>query len=138
MMRDTVFTVDYNKVVTKGVHEIRLISERRLPVLHCGQFLHLEVPGLASVLRRPFCLYRFDAQSVTIVVAVVGRGTELLCRARPGDTMRAVLPLGNGFVLAPEHKRIAAHRRRGGVRAACRGGTVLSGQDVPRLSRLFR
>lgn len=107
MMRDTVFTVDYNKIVTKGVHEIRLISERRLPVLHCGQFLHLEVPGLASVLRRPFCLYKFDAQSVTIVVAVVGRGTELLCKARPGDRMRAILPLGNGFVLGREHKRIA-------------------------------
>lgn len=107
LMEDREFTVEYNKPLFDGVHEIKLHTDRRLPVMHCGQFLHLEVRGCPTILRRPFCLYKFDPQSVTIVVAVVGRGTEVLCKCKPGDRMNAILPIGNGFILAPEHKRIA-------------------------------
>lgn len=106
-MQDIEFTVEYNREITPGVHEIKLTAPRRLPVMRCGQFLHLEVRGYPTVLRRPFCLYKFDAQSVTIIVAVVGKGTAVLCKARPGDKMKAIVPIGNGFTLSSEHKRVA-------------------------------
>ena len=64
-----------------------------------GQFVHLLVPDGAHTLRRPISLMAFDAQAGTLTLAIQpkGRGTQLLCAAKPGDTLRALGPLGNGF-----------------------------------------
>ena len=65
-----------------------------------GQFVHLRVPGLdASSLRRPLSICDADAASgrLEILYKVVGRGTEALSKARAGDAIDAIGPLGNGF-----------------------------------------
>lgn len=106
-MKDITFTVAYNKPLYERVHEIRLESAEDLPEMHCGQFLHLEVKDVPTILRRPFCLYKFDRRSVTIAVAAVGKGSARVCAMQKGETARAIVPIGNGFRLGDEHKKIA-------------------------------
>ena len=64
-----------------------------------GQFVHVLVPDGAHVLRRPISLMAFDPQAgtLTLAIQVKGRGTQILCAAKPGDSLQALGPLGNGF-----------------------------------------
>ena len=64
-----------------------------------GQFIHMLVPDHAHVLRRPISLMAMDAHAGTLTLAIQpkGRGTQILCAAKPGDTIRCLGPLGTGF-----------------------------------------
>ena len=64
-----------------------------------GQFIHMQVPDGAHVLRRPISLMAFDAAAGTLTLAIQpkGRGTQVICAAKPGDTIRCLGPLGTGF-----------------------------------------
>ena len=64
-----------------------------------GQFIHMLVPDHAHVLRRPISLMAMDANAGTLTLAIQpkGRGTQILCAAKPGDTLRCLGPLGTGF-----------------------------------------
>lgn len=104
-MRDIGFTLIDKKMLSDSVMEMRLASEEKLPPIKCGQFLHLKVGG-EFLLRRPFCIYKFDDYSVTIIVAVVGGGTRQMSRMNVGDKVFAILPIGNGFTLQDKHRKI--------------------------------
>lgn len=64
-----------------------------------GQFVHILVPDGAHPLRRPISLMAFDpgAGTLTLAIQPKGRGTRLLCAAKPGDALRTLGPLGRGF-----------------------------------------
>ena len=64
-----------------------------------GQFIHMLVPDSAHVLRRPISLMAFDRQAgtLTLVIQAKGRGTQLLCAMKAGDSVRCLGPLGTGF-----------------------------------------
>lgn len=67
-----------------------------------GQFVHLRVPGLdGSVLRRPFSIYKADAERFSILYKQVGRGTREMAVLPVGHTVSVIGPLGNGFPLPP-------------------------------------
>lgn len=104
-MKDVNLTVAQKKELIGGVFEFKLESAEKLPPIHCGQFLHLKVGG-EFLLRRPFCIHKYDSYSVTIVVAVVGGGTKRIAQFKVGDTVQAVLPIGNGFTLGDSHRKI--------------------------------
>lgn len=103
-MKDFEFTIVNNTPACDGVIKLELATEQKLPPVIGGQFIHLQVPGKS--LRRPFCVYASDSHSVTLYIAVVGEGTEALAAAAPGEKLRGIMPLGNGFDLKG-HKRIA-------------------------------
>lgn len=66
-----------------------------------GQFVHAKVPGLeASALRRPFSVFDACDGQVTVMYKIVGRGTESLSTAKPGDSVSVLGPLGQGFPVA--------------------------------------
>ncbi len=66
-----------------------------------GQFVMVSFPGSTDpLLGRPFAIYDItDDGIVWILFKRVGKGTTLLSRLRPGDTLRIVGPLGRGFSL---------------------------------------
>lgn len=66
-----------------------------------GQFLNLAIPGVT--LRRPISVTDVQDGVLRLTYRVAGKGTALLSRY-PGDTIHAILPLGNGFPL-PEANR---------------------------------
>lgn len=104
-MKDHTLTITSKRQRIADVYEFVLQADEDLPPIHAGQFLHLSV-GEPYLLRRPFCIHKFTDRTVTIVVAVVGGGTRALAKKEPGDTVQAVLPIGNGFTLTPAHKKV--------------------------------
>lgn len=104
-MKDFVLTVTENVKLTDTVRRFVLASERELPKINCGQFLHLQVGG-RFLLRRPFCIHKFDRNSVTLIVAEVGGGTKMMSQFKVGDKVNAILPIGNGFTLGENHRKI--------------------------------
>ena len=65
-----------------------------------GQFVHVRVPGLEeSALRRPFSIFDAGDGKLEVLYKKVGRGTEALSAAKPGETVRVMGPLGHGFPL---------------------------------------
>ncbi len=51
----------------------------------------------APLIPRPFSLYRQRDGLCEFLIKVMGRGTQALARARPGERVRMVGPLGNGW-----------------------------------------
>ena len=64
-----------------------------------GQFIHMLVPDKAHVLRRPISLMAMDAEAgmLTLAIQPKGRGTQMICNLKPGDTVKCLGPLGTGF-----------------------------------------
>jgi dihydroorotate dehydrogenase electron transfer subunit len=49
------------------------------------------------LLPRPFAVFNAEGSRIEIVYKRVGKGTALLAKMRPGDVLRVLGPLGNGF-----------------------------------------
>lgn len=67
-----------------------------------GQFVHIRLNDtFEPLLRRPFSIADCDAGNgtLTLIYRVVGRGTALMTRLKPGDSLDSMGPLGNGFTL---------------------------------------
>ncbi len=80
-----------------------------LKLFRPGQFMHIDIPGSGELLlRRPISINRVDAQKKEIAVAysVMGKGTARLTEAGAGDVLDILAPLGNGFMVKPEMKKI--------------------------------
>ena len=99
------------KEVTPNIYLLSLaapaIAQQALP----GQFLHIKCskdnyPLL--LLRRPISIHRIDPQKgeIQILFQVVGEGTKLLAERPVGDDLDIIGPLGNGFKLYPESKKV--------------------------------
>jgi len=77
---------------------LRLAAPEIGPLVKPGQFLHLLIPQLGErILRRPFSIYKADAEGVGILYKPVGRGTESMRSLQAGDTVDIIGPLGNGY-----------------------------------------
>lgn len=71
-----------------------------LPPMMPGQFAQLRVDGSKETfLRRPISINFVDTKlnQVWFLVQLVGAGSRALGRLKEGDTLNALLPLGNGF-----------------------------------------
>ncbi len=67
-----------------------------------GQFVHIRLTDMFDpLLRRPISIADCDADkgTLTLIYRVVGRGTALMAKLQPGDTIDCMGPLGNGFAL---------------------------------------
>lgn len=63
-----------------------------------GQFAMLKVSlGDDPLLRRPISIHSVSGDTVSFLFEVVGPGTDLLSRMRPGDEIDCIGPLGTGF-----------------------------------------
>ena len=70
-----------------------------------GQFVEVAVPDCREVmLRRPISVHDVDVEAGTLslLVQVVGRGTERLSQVAVGSTLNVIWPLGRGFSVAGE------------------------------------
>ncbi len=97
-------TVHENPRLARDTYRIRLHAPTLAQAIRPGQFLMLRLPDTTDpLLGRPFALYDtvLDAQgqpaAVDVVYLVIGKMTSRLAQLRPGDTVDAWGPLGNGF-----------------------------------------
>ena len=86
-------------------HYLLLVAtnpDAALPEMRPGQFAQLRIDdSKETFLRRPISLHFVDRQrnEVGFLVQKAGPGTASLWEKRPGSTLNAVLPLGNGFTM---------------------------------------
>ena len=81
------------------------IAQEALP----GQFIHIKCSiDNYPLLRRPLSIHRIDKEKgeIYILFQVVGEGTKLLAQRKVGDNLDILGPLGNGFNIYPESKKI--------------------------------
>ncbi|MFZ5968534.1 MAG: dihydroorotate dehydrogenase electron transfer subunit [Bacillota bacterium] len=72
-----------------------------------GQFMNIQCgEGLFPLLRRPISVCQADNNKIQFVVRVAGKGTELLCSRKVGDTLDILGPLGNGFTIDDKMKDV--------------------------------
>ena len=87
--------------LTEGIFRLTLNAPRIAAAARPGQFVMASCgPGLDPLLRRPFSMHQVSRDGqVQILFKVVGRGTDLLARTRPGENLSLLGPLGRGFSL---------------------------------------
>lgn len=101
-------TIVENKPLTPDVYHLILNAPKLAEEAKPGQFVMVRVaPGFEPTLRRPFSLHRFDKEAgqIELIYQVLGKGTDILARRKPGEELELLGPLGNGFWLSDE-KRI--------------------------------
>jgi dihydroorotate dehydrogenase electron transfer subunit len=73
-----------------------------------GQFINIKADrGTDPLLRRPFSVYDHNADTISIVVRAVGRGTELICSMDEGE-IDIMGPRGRGFTLREKSRVLLA------------------------------
>lgn len=89
--------VESQKRLSDGIYDMWMetgnIAEKAVP----GQFVSVYSRDGSRLLPRPISICETDVRRLRIVYRVVGKGTEEFSRYKPGDRIRLVGPLGNGF-----------------------------------------
>jgi len=96
------FTIVEKETIGSSYFTLLLKSSETLPEILPGQFVEVQVPDNKDVfLRRPISIHNVDyaANTMTLLVQVVGKGTRTLSQLEAGRTLNLVYPLGNGFSL---------------------------------------
>jgi dihydroorotate dehydrogenase electron transfer subunit len=104
-MRDYQAKVVENKQIAKGICSITFdLGEEA--VVRAGQFGDILVGG-THLLRRPIAICKVDKNLVTFCYQVKGEGTQKLKNAEAGTTLSVLMPLGNGFFVEKDEKKVA-------------------------------
>jgi dihydroorotate dehydrogenase electron transfer subunit len=62
-----------------------------------GQFLTLSLPSRDQLVPRPFSILDIDKNKIKILYKIFGKGTTSLSQMNKGESLQALLPLGNAF-----------------------------------------
>jgi len=94
--------------VARATYRMRLQSPLIAQSGQAGQFVLVRIlDSWDPLLRRPFSFHRLFPREgvIELLYRVVGRGTLLLSRCRPGTRLNLIGPLGNGFSLPAADRR---------------------------------
>jgi len=97
------------KEVVPNIYLMRLKAPEITQDALSGQFIHIKCSkDNYPLLRRPFSIHRIDKEKgeIFILLQVVGEGTKLLAQRVVGDDLDIMGPIGNGFNIYPESRKI--------------------------------
>ncbi|HHV94930.1 MAG TPA: dihydroorotate dehydrogenase electron transfer subunit [Clostridiaceae bacterium] len=100
----------HNEELVPSIFKLVFKSEYIAQNAKPGQFVNIKCcEGINTILRRPISICDVDRDNnyVTIVYQKRGKGTEYLSRAREGDTLNVIGPLGRSFEMSDRYKNIA-------------------------------
>lgn len=94
------------KILAKNMVQYVILCPEIAAAAQPGQFVHILPVG--HTLRRPISLCGIDKEkgTICIVFELKGSGTETLAACNVGDCMDVLGPLGHGFTLLPDAKRV--------------------------------
>ena len=104
-MREYQATILENKPAAENIYSLTLALPEAVKI-RAGQFADLSVGG-AHLLKRPLAVCKADGEKVTVCYQIRGEGTKLLSERKAGETLDALLHLGNDFYLKENEKKIA-------------------------------
>lgn len=105
-MNEYIATVVESKRIAENIHLLSFDTDDEIKV-RCGQFLNISVGDGAHLLRRPIAVCKTSGSVVTICFQIKGDGTRKLSESKSGDKLSVLLPLGNGFYVPEEEKKVA-------------------------------
>ena len=137
-------TILWNRPVGMDCFHLALSADNALIQAVPGQFVMVQVgDSPAPLLRRPFSIAGVldgsaDIKGIELLIKVVGDGTRMLSAMRSGESLDLVGPLGHGFRMHGQDRRI--YLAAGGIGVApirfLAGRLVARGFD-PGQCRLF-
>lgn len=94
------------EAIAANIYRFTISCKTLAEVAVPGQFVHILPPG--CTLRRPISICEIHAEQGTLILVfeVKGKGTKELSSLCPGNTMDVLGPLGHGFTILPEAKRV--------------------------------
>ena len=93
-MNETVLRVTSNKKIALNTYLMKLDGDCSA-VTAPGQFVNISLSGF--YLRRPISVCDYTSDSVTLIYKVVGGGTALMSELQPGEELKVLTGLGNGY-----------------------------------------
>jgi dihydroorotate dehydrogenase electron transfer subunit len=91
-----VSTIIHNTPLSKDFFLLKIAHPNQAAM---GQFYMARCWDSYPILSRPISVFDADDDSVSLLCKIVGEGTELLAKLRPGDDITLDGPYGNGFPL---------------------------------------
>ena len=95
-MKQSIFQIRSNTQLTDSVYKMVLQGDTSA-IGGCGQFVNIRLDGM--FLRRPISVCDYDAETLTIVYKVVGKGTGAMSHMTAGTKLDILTGLGNGYDL---------------------------------------
>ena len=103
-MKDCSAVIVENKRIAKDIWQM-VLGNMETEHIKPGQFVNIKIEG--TFLRRPISICDWDTKerTLTLLYKVVGNGTKILSRKKPGEVLPVLSPLGNGYDIncIPKH-----------------------------------
>ena len=95
-----------NTLIAYKTYEMKLYGETER-ITNPGQFINIKIDdSYQAFLRRPISISTYKENEITIIYKVFGEGTQRLSKKKFFDTLDVLSPLGNGFTINPNTKRV--------------------------------
>ena len=104
-MKDYVATIVKNEKIAENIYAVTFALDEDCQV-RCGQFGNISVGG-THLLRRPIAICKATGREVTFCYQIKGEGTQKLKTMGAGTRLRVLMPLGNGFYVEANERKIA-------------------------------
>jgi dihydroorotate dehydrogenase electron transfer subunit len=96
-----------NQEIIPGINLMWIESTQITSTARPGQFIMIKCDDENNrLLRRPISIYQVNKQSFGILFARVGSGTNWLAQRRSGEKLNLLGPIGNGFSIERESKKL--------------------------------
>ena len=100
-------TVTANTEPMPQAHLICLEAPQITPPAQPGQFVMVRCGEKGEYqLRRPLSIHQREGNQIALLFSMVGKGTLWLSQRQPGDRLDLLGPLGNGFNVKPNSKKL--------------------------------
>ena len=104
-MKDYVATIVKNESIADNICAVTFdIGEEA--AIRAGQFGNISVGG-THLLRRPIAICKAEKNLVTFCYQIKGEGTQILKNMEAGTQTNVLLPLGNGFYVEENERKVA-------------------------------
>lgn len=104
-MREVTATVLENVRIAEDIYSLTFSADEKIEV-RPGQFCMIGIAGMP--LRRPIAICKAEGGRITVCYRLKGAGTRFLAESyKQGEKLSVLLPLGNGFFVKKEEKRVA-------------------------------
>lgn len=88
-----------NEEIAPGIYKMIIQAKEIVNIALAGQFINVYCNSKVNLLPRPISICEINKAdgTITLVYAVIGKGTALISQIKPEETLKIMGPLGNGF-----------------------------------------
>ena len=104
-MKDYLATIVCNKKIADNIYAVTFVLDESCSV-RPGQFGDIAIGG-THLLRRPIAICKTEGNNVTFCYQCKGDGTKSLSKMEAGTRLNVLMPLGNGFYVEDNEKKVA-------------------------------